>query len=192
VNNIEEAVPMQKERRKGKKHLMKRLFGIIITLLLFALAALGLGHYGKVRFPWEPESVAAINVGASIQKGTPGMTSEEQEAALQAGADISSISFELNFRPVFENGQATGSLWFVNPPKNHYDMRVEIRLNSDERLLYDTGLMPRNSYIDGDKLFISLPKGEYGATAHLLAFEPEDSEKNINRATAEVIITIKN
>ena len=187
MSNMEEGT--LKPRPRG---MMKWFFSMMMALLLCALIILGLQQFGIIRFPWEPEPVVAINVGGSIQEGVPGMTLEELRAALQEQADASSISFGLNFRPSFENGTAKGSLRFTNPPKNHYDMRVEVRLKSDGRLIYDTGLMPSNSHISGDKLFIPLAKGTYEATAHMLAFKPDDPETPVNRATAGITLTILN
>lgn len=192
MDTIKNDAPTQRKPRGRMGRVMKWLLGILVVILLLAVVTLGLRQYGLFRFPWEPEPIVVANVGGSIQEGTPGMTLEELQAVMQADADASTIHFEMNFRPVFERGSSEGTLWFVNPADNHYDMRVEIHLNSRDQLVYDSGLMPRNSHIDNDKLSVALPRGTHEATAYMLAYEPGDPDTIVNRATADVVIVVKN
>lgn len=177
------------KKRKG----LKITLLIIALLLVIALALLLLQQCGIISFNFgQEQEQQGSTVGGTIQQGTPGMTMEEILAALQAEADASRIRIKINARPEFESGDAIGSIYIVNSAENAFNMWVNIYLEETGELIYQSGMMPPNSYIDGDKLLVKLPAGEYAATADILAYELEDETKLDTRASASLIITIQN
>ena len=178
----------QKERRK------RWMMRIALALMLIIILLLTLRQCGVIRYPWEaaPATVGSPSVGGNIQEGTPGMTMEEIIAEMQKRADESMVSIQINARPVFEDGNSEGDLYIVNPANNAFHMQFAIRLDSTDELLYDTGIMAPNHYVNTDKLFTVLKKGEYPATAYIYSFKSDNLEQSLNTTTASLIITVKN
>lgn len=169
----------------------KKWFVLFAVLLLFFILLLLLRGCGIIRLPWESKPVLTISSG-NIQEGTPGMTQDEILNAMQERADASRISIQINSRPYFEDGSSEGSLYIVNPVKNAFHMTVEIRLDDTDEVIYQSGLLAPNQFIDNDKLTKVLKKGEHNATAYLHAYDSEETDKRVNTATASLVITVKN
>lgn len=177
---------------KKKSSTKKWLLRIAALLLLLLLAIAGLHQCGYIRYPWEETSPVSGSVGGNIQEGTPGMTREELITAMQEKADKSKVSLKINARPIFEDGNSQGDLYIVNPVDNAYHMNVIIRLDDTNEVIYESGMMAPNQYIDKDTLLTKLDKGEHPATAYMHIFDAEDLEHSINTSTASLIIQVKN
>lgn len=130
--------------------------------------------------------------GAIIEDGViSGYTAEEIEAIMQRKADESTFSFEVNSRPIFENGKSEGNLRIYNPPYNKYVIDVEIKLDSNDKTVFKSGKIKPNQHIENAKLSKNLKKGEYEATATINAYD-SDGETLIGVSAAKLIITIEN
>lgn len=130
--------------------------------------------------------------GAIIEDGViSGYTAEEIEAIMQRKADESTFSFEVNSRPIFENGKSEGNLRIYNPPYNKYVIDVEIKLDSNNKTIFKSDKIKPNQYIENAKLNKNLKKGEYEATATINAYD-SDGETLIGVSAAKLIITIEN
>lgn len=167
----------------------KRAGSLAALLLLGLLIGLYLGGY--LRLPWQQNRPASGSVGGSIQKGTPGMTKEELIAAMQERADKSKVSLQINARPVFEDGSSKGDLFIVNPVNNAFHMKVVIHLDQTDEVIYESGMLPPNHYIEQDKLQKKLKKGKHPATAYMYIYDENDLEHSINTSTASLILTVK-
>lgn len=131
-------------------------------------------------------------VGGIIQEGIiSGYTEEEIKAIMQRKADESAFSFEINSRPIFENGKAEGNLRIANPPYNKYSIEVEIKLDSNEKTIFKSGKIEPMHYIENAKLSSNLKKGEYDATAIINAYDTETGEFK-GKSAAKLIISIEN
>ena len=162
-----------------------------MALLLALLLLLVLYQFGLVKLPWASQPSSA-NVGGSIKQGTPGMSAEEMLTAAQARADASKVHLKINGRPVFTTGDAEGNLYIVNPVDNAFIMTVDIRLDATDELIYQSGMMQPNSYIDNDKLLKVLEKGEHAATADLQFFSQDNPDERVSRSSASLVIKIEN
>lgn len=179
--------PRSGQKKEGSG---KAAVAVIIAILAVLVAVMALEQFGIIRFPWNPEPAKVSNVGGSIKQGSPG------DDAPQA-TEAPGISVSINGRPVFENGSAAGNLNIINPEKNSYVMRYVLSLDEldeagDRIQIYDSGFMQPNTYIDNDKLSVTLSKGEYNVTADIQAYNPDDLETLVNRVAASLILTIEN
>ena len=130
--------------------------------------------------------------GAIVEDGViSGYTAEEIEAIMQRKADESTFSFEVNSRPIFENGKSEGNLRIYNPPYNKYVIDVEIKLDSNNKTIFKSDKIKPNQYIENAKLNKNLKKGEYEVTATINAYD-SDGETLIGVSAAKLIITIEN
>lgn len=188
LSSKEEGISASKKKNSTKKWLLR----IAVLILLLLLLIVGLHQCGYIRYPWEETPPVSGSVGGNIQEGTPGMSREELIAAMQEKADKSKVSLKINARPIFEDGNSEGDLYIVNPVDNAYHMNVIICLDDTDEVIYESGMMAPNQYIDKDTLLKKLEKGEHPATAYMRIFDTEDLEHSINTSTASLIIQVKN
>lgn len=156
---------------------------VIITsliILLFGIFVLRYNQNSKVNV-----------VGGILSEGIiPGYTEEQIKEILQRKADESSFSFEINSRPIFKSGDAEGNLRIANPPYNKYSIEVEIKLNSNGKIVFNSGKIPPNHYIENAKLSKKLKAGEYDATATINAYDTDSGEFK-GTSAAKIIIKVE-
>lgn len=133
-----------------------------------------------------------VNVsGGILQEGIiPGYTEEEIKAIMQRKADESTFSFEINSRPIFKDGKSEGNLRIANPPYNKYLIKVEIKLDDNNKKVFESGEILPNHYIEYAKLTKKLKAGEYNATATINAYDIESGEYK-GTSAAKLIIKIE-
>ncbi len=130
--------------------------------------------------------------GAIVKEGIiPGYTAEQIQEMMQRKADESTFSFEVNSRPVFEDGKSEGALRIANPPYNAYAIQVEIKLDDNQKTVFKTVKLQPNQYIEKAALFEELAAGEYSATATINAYDIETDEF-VGTSSAKLIIKVKN
>ena len=172
----------KRARKKGVHSFVKGALGAVAVIVVLVVAVLVLREYGIIRFPWDP--VPIPNVGGRIMEGAMDVESEQRKAS------DATVNIKLSARPRFDNGDAEGSLVIVNSAENQCIMRVEIRLNDTDQLIYDSGMMQPNTYIEQDKLAVHLEKGEYPATATVFTYGLENPGEPQSRTSFAQIITI--
>lgn len=158
---------------------------ILLACLLVAIIVCG------ILITMHNKSSKANIIGGILQEGViPGYTEEEIKEILQRKADESSFSFEINSRPIFENGDSEGNIRIANPPYNKYYIDVEIKLDSNGETVFKSGEIPPEHYIENAKLSKNLKAGEYEATAIINAYNPENGYF-MGSSAAKLIITVK-
>ena len=133
-----------------------------------------------------------VNVqGGILKEGIiPGYTEEEIKAIMQRKADESTFSFEINSRPIFKDGKSEGNLRIANPPYNKYAIEVDIKLDSNNKSVFNSGKINPNHYIEYAKLTKKLKSGEYDATATINAYDTESGEFK-GTSAAKLVIKIE-
>lgn len=173
-----------KKAKRGGNSFIKGALGALVMLLLIAAVVLILHQRGVFRFPWEPQPIP--NVGGRIMEGKMDMVSQQRIA------DENMLNIRLGASPKFESGDVEGSITIENVESNGCFMRVEIRLDDTQELIYDSGMMPPNSYIRGDKLLVPLPAGVYPATAAVLTYDLENQDEPLSTTGFAQTITVLN
>lgn len=130
--------------------------------------------------------------GVVVNEGViPGYTAEQIQEMMQRQADKSLFSFEINARPVFEDGESEGALRIANPPYGAYAIEVEIKLDNNQKTVFKTVKLQPNQYIEKAKLFENLKAGEYPATATIKAYDLEN-DQYVGTSSAKLIIKVEN
>lgn len=177
------------EEMKEKKFTKKKNVVLIILILLLLLSISGF-----LGFKWyNAHNIQSQEGQLTGTIGTiPGFSPEELQKELQKKADESLFSFNINSKPVFENGESEGNLRIANPHYNVYPITVTIQLEDTNEVIFKSGKIQPNHYIEKAKLTKNLKKGEYKAIATIEAFDPNDNEKFLGKAQAILNITILN
>ena len=148
------------EEIKEKKFTKKKKVLLIILFLLLLLSIggfLGLKLYDKNKVQYQ-EGQLTGTIGT-----IPGLSPEELQKELQKKADESLFSFNINSKPIFENGKSEGNLRIANPQYNVYPIEVTIRLEDTNEVIFKSGKIQPNHYIEKAKLTKNLKKGDYKA-----------------------------
>lgn len=134
-----------------------------------------------------------VNVsGGILHEGIiPGYTEEQIKEIMQREADESTFSFEINSRPIFKDGKSEGNLRIANPPYSKYAINVDIKLESNGKIIFDSGKIEPNHYIEYAKLTKKLKAGEYNATATINAYDMKTGDFK-GTSSAKLIIKIEN
>lgn len=172
------------ERKSRRKKLISGIILLIVIAILVIFSLYKLGYLGGQ----ENEIV----IGAGLQEGALDRSKETDSETEKGGNGKSDMTVRINGYPVFEDGESTGNLNIENPAANVLYMEVEITLDDTGEVIYQSGAIPPNHYIDNDKLAKSLEKGEYAATAHVSLIDPDDMDMVYNSANFNLVITIKN
>lgn len=170
---------MKKNIYSSKKYIISII--LLLLVVLFGLIAIQFNKNKK-----------NANVTGVIQEGIiPGYTEEQIKEMMQRKADESAFSFEINSRPVFEDGSSEGNLRIANPPYNKYAISVDITLDSNGKKIFESGRVEPKHYIEKAKLNKKLEAGEYNATAVITAYDTETEEYK-GTTSAKLIIKVKN
>ena len=165
---------------------MNKKYKILIALLFIVIMILGI----IVIINNNNDNKVNIS-GGILQEGIiPGYTEEQIKEILQRKADESTFSFEINSRPIFKDGKSEGNLRIANPPYNKYLIKVEIKLDDNNKKVFESGEILPNHYIEYAKLTKKLKAGEYNATATINAYDIESGEYK-GTSAAKLIIKIE-
>ena len=111
----------------------------------------------------------------------PAKRPEELNQAVAEGM----LAFSINATPFMKTGASTAHLLIENPPGNGKRFTITIQRNDTEEVIYQSGYLDPEQYIDDVPLDVALPKGEYPCTAYFDAYRIEDNVY-IGRAGAEI------
>ncbi|WP_429968184.1 hypothetical protein [Enterococcus sp. AZ046] len=167
----------QTENKKRRKWLW--------WLLLLAVLAGGLGYY----FYQSKEAVPLISADLLPESGDA--TDQRLSERAQEIADANYFTLQINPEAIFEDGQSTGSIEIVNPGTNVYPIAVDISLLSSGEVIYSSGAIYPNQFVENVALATPLEKGEYPAKATINIYDPESKEKQ-GVTEAELTIIVKN
>lgn len=173
------------DRKKARKKWAFRIITLIIIILLLLLLLHRCGYIGS-----KNRDNPGYIIGAGVKEGQMS-TGGTEDNTDKSSNGTETMRVKINGNPMFTDGKSEGSLEIENPAENALYMEVEITLDDTGEVIYDSGAIPPNHYIDNDKLAKVLKKGEYTATAHVTLFDPDDPDAQYNSANFSLTITIK-
>ncbi|MBS4986576.1 MAG: hypothetical protein ACLTC4_23865 [Hungatella hathewayi] len=161
---------------------------VIFLSALFCLTALGAAgyivstHTQSVQAAPEPVSLAAEG---NVKTGTLNQDPEKRQQELNQVVEEGMLAFSVNATPFMKNGASTANLLIENPPGNGKRFTITIRRNDTGEVIYQSGYLDPEQYIDDVPLDVVLPKGEYACTAYFDAYRIDDNAY-IGSAGAEI------
>lgn len=155
----------------------------IIILIVLVIAAIGVGV-------WVVLGQSGGLYDNSAQDGqAPYKTDEEKQAEIDRVVEEGMLSISIASVIEFENGTSEGTAYIENVPANHYIMKVTITLDSNDEVVYESGNIKPDSYINTIKLSRDLEAGTYPATATFTAYT-QDSVQEVGQAAAKITIVV--
>lgn len=165
----------------------KELIGMLLLLLLVAVLIAGVRLLESKET--KPES-RMRDVNAIIGQ-VEGKSDEEIQSELNRIVEKGMFNISINSDIVMEDGTSEAELRIENVPGNQYLMGVDITLDESGEVIYSSGILEPNHYIQKAALKRPLEKGVYSATALFGAYDMEQEEK-VGEAGAEIKIIVKN
>ena len=121
----------------------------------------------------------------------PYKTEEEMQAELDRVIEEGMFNISIASIIEFENGSAPGTAYIENVPGNRYNMQVTITDDDTGDVLYESGVLQPNQYIEDIVLTKDLDAGTYDATATFTALDPTTYEQ-VGQAGAKISLNVVN
>ncbi len=125
----------------------------------------------------------------AVSGQAPYKTQEEIVAELNRIVEEGMLNISIASLIEFENGESEGTAYIENVPSNRYVLRVTIKLDSTGEVVYQSGGLRPDSYIEKIKLSQDLPAGTYPATATFVAYDP-DTLDEVGQASARITLQV--
>lgn len=125
---------------------------------------------------------------AQIEGQAPYKSEEEMQAESEREIAEGMFNISIATRIEFENANSEGLAYIENVPNNPYDMRVVITEDETGDVLYESGVITPNHYIEKIRLNKTLDAGEHAATATFTALDKETQEEAGQAAGAVTLI----
>ncbi len=177
--NGQPVMTQQEEPKKSKKNI---IIAIIIVLLALVVAA---------SVWWFAAGGEDFFDNAASGGQAPYKSPEEIRAELDRIVEEGMLNISIASVIEFEDGTSPGIAYIENVPSNKYVLRVTITTDTNGEVVYQSGGIRPDSYIEEITLSEDLPAGTYPCTATFVAYDPDTLEEQ-GQAAAKITISVKN
>lgn len=167
-------------KKKRNTGLIALILSIIILLIVASIA---------FSTWWFAAGGSDFFDATAISGQAPYKTQEEIIAELNRVVEEGMLNISIASVIEFADGTAPGTAYIENTPSNRYVLRVAIALDSTGEIVYQSGGLRPDSYIENITLSEDLPAGTYPATATFVAYDP-DSLEEVGQAAARVTLQV--
>lgn len=137
-------------------------------------------------------NVVANGGGAEDTSFVKNMTDEELKEYLQEKADKSKFHLKLDTNMVFNAANEVGTVNILNPASNQYGIRVQTRLEGQNKVIYDSGLIKPKQYVEAGELKANLKRGVYKTQSTVTYYELADSSTKIGETAIVGQLSVNN
>lgn len=153
----------------------------IIALLVAAAALAFVLLGGSQNVPYD---------ASAIEGQAPYKSQEEIQEELDRVVDAGMFNIAIVSSIEFDSASAPGKAYIENVPANRYCMQVEITEDATGDVLYESGILKPNSYIEDITLERELAPGTHEATATFTALDPDTLEA-VGETAAQIALVVK-
>ncbi|WP_165062493.1 hypothetical protein [Adlercreutzia sp. ZJ154] len=121
----------------------------------------------------------------------PYKSQEEMQAELDRTVEEGMFNISIASVIQFEDGTSSGTAYIENVPGNHYLMKVTITEDDTGDVLYESGVLKPDQYIENIALAKDLDAGAHEATATFTALD-EQTYEEVGKAAAKITINVLN
>lgn len=185
INNNISQENQQEEKKKGRKR------RILILLLLLLFLAFG-GFKVYQNYAERMSEVKSGSIGEIGRGIMPGMTPEEIQRYLNEKADKSKFVIDINSYLEFDDANSEGYLRLINGKNSAYAIKLVVRLEDSNDLIYKSPLVMPEQYIEYIKLSKKLKPGTYRAIGTYEFYDLEHTDVKVSEQEVVLNIEIKN
>ncbi len=174
----------------GEKKKRKKVWILILLILLL----LGIGGGYLLWNNLRPKSQYELDRNA-LEGFLPGKTEDEIKAELNRYIKEGFFNVSMNPQMTLKDGKL--DVHIENVPANHYDTQVDIYLyphlenQEDAELIYHSGIIKPEFYIDEVEVKTSVAPGTYNAKATFHAITRDEKQEEMGSTDLNVIITVQ-
>ena len=178
---------MRESKRRGR-HINLL---VIVLSVVFCLGVAGAAGYYVLTYSQEAEARTTpepLVAEGNVKTGTlndPEKRQQELNSVVEEGMMI----FSINATPFMIDGKGKANLMVENPPNNGKRFTVTIQRDDTGEVIYKSGYLDPEQYIDEVPLDVELAKGEYACTAYFDAYRLSD-DGYIGRAGAQITLYV--
>lgn len=185
INNNISQENGQEEKKKGRK---RRILILLLLLLFLAFGGFKVYQNYAERMS-EVKSGSMGEIGRGIM---PGMTPEEIQRYLNEKADKSKFVIDINSYLEFDDANSEGYLRLINGKNSAYAIKLVVRLEDSNDLIYKSPLVMPEQYIEYIKLSKKLKPGTYRAIGTYEFYDLEHTDVKVSEQEVVLNIEIKN
>ncbi|WP_165061633.1 flagellar protein FliS [Adlercreutzia sp. ZJ154] len=119
----------------------------------------------------------------------PYKSQEEMQAEIDRVVEEGMFNISIASVIEFADGTSNGTAYIENVPGNQYNMQVVITDDTTGEVLYESGMLQPNQYIENITLTKDLDAGTYAATATFTALDPTTYEE-VGQAAAKITLNV--
>ena len=119
----------------------------------------------------------------------PYKSAEEMQAELDRVVEEGMFNISIAGAIQFDDGASEGTAYIENVPGNRYNMRVRITEDATGDVLYESGVLKPNQFIEKIALTKDHDQGSYPATATFTALDPSSYDE-VGQAAAKVVVNV--
>lgn len=153
-----------------------------LFILLFVILAIFL-FFNKKNLK---DEISLIRPGTVKQGELSTLSYDETKAKLQEKVDASRFEINMNSNLYLNEDLSTYNLLLSNTERNRYACNVDIYLDTNNEIIYQSPTLKPGEYIDHIKLKTDLPSGDHAATALYTIIDMESG-----RQTGSISVGIK-
>jgi hypothetical protein len=193
-NADSKAKHFNEDNGKSKKN---RNIKIIVLIILIILLILGLfrcnsnKNYGEKDTPKNTAS-SGLNISDDPNATKGGLDQTDKNKIIEdLNKKVKEGMFQIsmNTNVTYADGSVEGNVNIINNKNNLYGMVVEIYKDSDNTLIYRSGMIAPGYKIEKAKLSTPLTKGTYPCTAYFLAVD-QKTKNQIGKAGAKIKVYV--
>ena len=172
---------MEQHKGNAGKLILGAIGGLIIILLIVIVVVMYMNS-NKDQYALENN----VRVG-----NVENYSAEERAAQMQEVVDNGMISISINATPFLSlSNPGEGVNWVLqNPETQQKYIRVEVRLDETNEIIYETGMLPPNTYVNSAPITKELDIGVYPCTATFFGYKL-DTQVFVGQAGAKLDLTI--
>lgn len=135
--------------------------------------------------------------GEQAEEESKSIFNKEVESGEYEGFDYSQFDdieegqfvYVVNRNIYMENGESDANVMIINPEQNDFFISIDIEVNNE--VVYSSGIIKRNSYLESDTFDKVLEAGEYEAVGKVTAYDTVEAEV-VDTYETQLNITVAN
>lgn len=172
-----------------EKHTVKKWLPIILLTILICSLGFYLWNMNTQKALVQP-GIIPSDLAPDI-KDAKKIDKNELIKKMQSVVDDGYFNLQMDTELIFNSSKESGKIQIINPEQNKSIIAVDVFLQDEDELLYESGSIYPGQYVNKGKLLKELAKGEYQAYAKAKIYDQE-TKKEQTTSIVNLTLQVKN